>query len=147
MSGERKFRDPAEYAPSAPLPAPQEAWSARRLARLDARAKLDWRLAWVVTCAPFLGLVTAITLLFYGQRIGPVEIGLWLGMHVVTLIGVEVGFHRHFSHRAFQTHNVIRVFLAILGSMAFQGPVIWWAATHRRHHRYSDRLGDPHSPR
>jgi len=146
MSGERKLPDPAEYALPVPAPASQEAWSARRRARVDARAKLDWRLAWVVTCVPFLGLVMAITLLFCGYGIGPVEVGLWLGMHVVTLIGVEVGFHRHFSHRAFQTYQAIRVLLAILGSMAFQGPVIWWAATHRRHHRYSDRSGDPHSP-
>src|SRR5712692_6376404 len=128
MSGERKFRDPAEYVPPAPSPAPQGAWSASRLARRDAVAKLDWRLAWVVTCAPFLGLVTAISLLLSGYSLGPVEVGLWLGMHVVTLIGVEVGFHRHFSHRAFQTHQAMRVLLAVLGSMAFQGPVIWWAA-------------------
>jgi stearoyl-CoA desaturase (Delta-9 desaturase) len=117
-----------------------------RQARLASLARLDRRLAWVVTCVPALGFIVAMILPFFGYPIGAVEIGLWLGMHIPILIGVEVGFHRHFAHRSFGIHRAVRVILAILGSMAFQGPVIWWAATHRRHHRYSDQPGDPHSP-
>jgi stearoyl-CoA desaturase (delta-9 desaturase) len=30
--------------------------------------------------------------------------------------------------------------------MAIEGPVIQWVADHRRHHAFSDREGDPHSP-
>ncbi len=30
--------------------------------------------------------------------------------------------------------------------MAMQGPVITWVSDHRKHHKYSDREGDPHSP-
>jgi stearoyl-CoA desaturase (delta-9 desaturase) len=30
--------------------------------------------------------------------------------------------------------------------MAAQGPILFWAAMHRRHHAFSDRPGDPHSP-
>ena len=40
----------------------------------------------------------------------------------------------------------LRALFAVLGSMAVEGPVIEWVATHRKHHRYSDRPGDPHSP-
>ena len=40
----------------------------------------------------------------------------------------------------------VRALLAVLGSMAVEGPVIEWVATHRKHHRYSDSPGDPHSP-
>lgn len=36
--------------------------------------------------------------------------------------------------------------MAVLGSMAAEGPVIWWVAVHRRHHAFTDRPGDPHSP-
>ncbi|PYS89581.1 MAG: acyl-CoA desaturase [Acidobacteria bacterium] len=117
-----------------------------RPARLDNLARLDRRLAWVVTCAPAVGFGVAMLLLLCGYPVGAVEIGLWLGMHILILIGVEVGFHRHFAHRSFNLRRPVRVALAILGSMAFQGPVIWWAATHRRHHNYSDKPGDPHSP-
>jgi stearoyl-CoA desaturase (delta-9 desaturase) len=62
------------------------------------------------------------------------------------VIGIEVGFHRHFSHAAFRAPRPVRYALAIAGSLAVQGPVIFWVAIHRRHHRFSDRPGDPHSP-
>lgn len=117
-----------------------------RQARLASLARLDKKLAWVVTCAPPVGFVVAMVLPFYGYPISMLDIGLWLGMHVPILIGVEVGFHRHFAHRSFKTHRAVEIALAVMGSMAFQGPVIWWAATHRRHHKYSDQPGDPHSP-
>lgn len=68
----------------------------------------------------------------------------------VTLIpfgfGVTVGFHRLFTHRAFKTSAPMRLMWAVLGSMALEGPVIEWVAYHRRHHRFSDQEGDPHSP-
>ena len=61
-------------------------------------------------------------------------------------LGVTVGYHRLFTHRSFKTTRPVRAVLAVLGSMAVEGPVIEWAATHRKHHRFSDRPGDPHSP-
>ncbi|MGO9882437.1 MAG: acyl-CoA desaturase, partial [Solirubrobacteraceae bacterium] len=51
-----------------------------------------------------------------------------------------------FTHRSFKTTRSLRALLAVLGSMAVEGPVIEWVATHRKHHRFSDRHGDPHSP-
>lgn len=114
--------------------------------RLASLARLDRRLAWVVTLAPLAGFLVALALIAAGRPLGPLEIGLWLGMHLPILAGVEVGFHRHFAHRSFKAHRRVRQALAILGSMAFQGPVIWWAATHRRHHAFSDQPKDPHSP-
>jgi stearoyl-CoA desaturase (delta-9 desaturase) len=60
--------------------------------------------------------------------------------------GVTVGFHRLFTHRSFVANRPLKIVLASLGSMSFQGSLIGWVADHRRHHRYSDRPGDPHSP-
>jgi stearoyl-CoA desaturase (Delta-9 desaturase) len=60
--------------------------------------------------------------------------------------GVTVGFHRLFTHRSFKTGRALRVVFAVLGSAAVEGPVIEWVATHRKHHRFSDAEGDPHSP-
>jgi stearoyl-CoA desaturase (Delta-9 desaturase) len=60
--------------------------------------------------------------------------------------GITVGFHRLFTHRSFKTSRPMRLLWAVLGSMALEGPVIEWVAYHRRHHRFSDREGDPHSP-
>jgi stearoyl-CoA desaturase (delta-9 desaturase) len=61
-------------------------------------------------------------------------------------LGITVGYHRLFTHRSFKTTRALRVLLAVLGSMAVEGPLIDWASTHRKHHRFSDRRGDPHSP-
>jgi stearoyl-CoA desaturase (delta-9 desaturase) len=66
--------------------------------------------------------------------------------YTLTGLGVTVGFHRLFTHRSFKTTRVLRALLAVLGSTAVEGPVIEWVATHRKHHCFSDRPGDPHSP-
>lgn len=101
--------------------------------------------ALAIALIPFIGTIIAIAIALQ-SGIGPVEIGLLIGMYILTMIGITVGFHRHFTHRAFQTGTVIRVMLAILGSMACQGPLIYWVSNHRRHHRYGDQPEDPHSP-
>ena len=67
-------------------------------------------------------------------------------MYIVSFLGITVGFHRLFSHRSFRATRALRICLAVAGTFAFQGPVIRWAADHRRHHAFSDRDGDPHSP-
>lgn len=67
-------------------------------------------------------------------------------MYTLTGLGITVGYHRLFTHRSFKTTRTLRALLAVLGSMAIEGPVIEWVATHRKHHRFSDQAGDPHSP-
>jgi stearoyl-CoA desaturase (Delta-9 desaturase) len=67
-------------------------------------------------------------------------------IYLLTGLGVTVGFHRYFTHRSFSTTRPIRALLAILGSAAIEGPIISWVADHRKHHVFSDREGDPHSP-
>jgi stearoyl-CoA desaturase (Delta-9 desaturase) len=67
-------------------------------------------------------------------------------MQVATgLGGATLGFHRLFSHRSFATFRSVECILMILGCMAGSAP-FFWIATHRAHHRHSDRDGDPHSP-
>ena len=67
-------------------------------------------------------------------------------VYSLTGFGITVGFHRHLTHRSFTTYKPIRATLAALGSAAIEGPVISWVADHRKHHRFSDQQGDPHSP-
>jgi stearoyl-CoA desaturase (delta-9 desaturase) len=74
------------------------------------------------------------------------DVGVFLIMYVLTGLGVTVGFHRHLTHRSFATSRPLRAILAVLGSVAIEGPVISWVADHRKHHRFSDKEGDPHSP-
>jgi stearoyl-CoA desaturase (delta-9 desaturase) len=67
-------------------------------------------------------------------------------MYVPIGLGVTVGFHRLLTHRSFQTSPFLRGVFAALGTAAVEGPVIAWVANHRKHHAFSDREGDPHSP-
>jgi stearoyl-CoA desaturase (delta-9 desaturase) len=75
-----------------------------------------------------------------------VELGLLLGMYILTALGITIGFHRLFSHRSFEAASATRFVLAALGSMAVQAPLMKWVAIHRRHHEHSDQPNDPHSP-
>jgi stearoyl-CoA desaturase (delta-9 desaturase) len=59
---------------------------------------------------------------------------------------VTVGYHRLFTHQSFEPRPVLKWILAIAGSMSLQGSLISWVAIHRRHHAFSDKEGDPHSP-
>lgn len=94
---------------------------------------------------PTMLTLAAIALLFV-HPLGKSDIALFLFMWLATGLGLTVGFHRLFSHRAFATGSGISVALLILGSMAGRGPMISWVAMHRRHHECSDRDGDLHSP-
>ncbi len=95
--------------------------------------------------APLLGLIAAVVLL-WNRAIGPLELGLMAGFYVVTCMGVTLGYHRMFTHRAFEASRGFRAVIAIIGSMAVEGSVITWVADHRKHHAFTDKEGDHHSP-
>ena len=99
----------------------------------------------VFVVLPFLALVAAVPFA-WGWGLSWLDIGLAVFVYFLTLSGATVGYHRYFTHRAFKARRPLRVGLAIVGSMALQGSVITWVADHRRHHAFTDREGDPHSP-
>jgi stearoyl-CoA desaturase (Delta-9 desaturase) len=99
-----------------------------------------------VTVAGLAGIVAAALLTLAGRPISALDLGLFAGFFLAIGLGVTVGFHRHFTHRAFKATPATRAALAILGCMAAQGPVVFWVALHRLHHEFADRPGDPHSP-
>jgi stearoyl-CoA desaturase (Delta-9 desaturase) len=74
------------------------------------------------------------------------ELVLLAVFYVIFAHAITIGFHRLFTHRSFEARRPLKITLGVLGSMAFQGSLIGWVADHRRHHRYAERPGDPHSP-
>jgi stearoyl-CoA desaturase (Delta-9 desaturase) len=94
---------------------------------------------------PFLGFALLVVSL-WNRGFNGTDLALLLGMYVATGLGITVGFHRLFTHRAFETNRAVEVALAILGSMAVQSNLLTWVALHRRHHQHSDTPQDPHSP-
>ena len=99
----------------------------------------------IAVVAPPLGLASAMGLL-WGVAFHWADVAVLVGAYVVCAFGTTIGFHRYFSHRAFETGPIVKATLAILGCMTVQGPLTQWVTDHRKHHALSDREGDPHSP-
>jgi stearoyl-CoA desaturase (delta-9 desaturase) len=72
---------------------------------------------------------------------------LCIGLYALRMFALTAGYHRYFSHRTYKTSRFFQFLLALLGTTALQKGPLWWAAHHRRHHKYTDQDGDVHSPR
>src|SRR4051812_49474472 len=94
---------------------------------------------------PFLAVLAAAPMALRWGALSPVDVAIALVMYVLTGLGITVGFHRYFTHGSFKARRGLRVALAIAGSMAVEGNVTRWVAGHRKHHKFSDKEGDPHS--
>jgi len=99
----------------------------------------------IVTVVPFIGLAVAFWQSWEGL-LRASDLIVFAILYTATGFGVTVGFHRLLTHRSFKTTRPLRTLFAVLGSAAIEGPVISWVADHRKHHTFSDRPGDPHSP-
>jgi stearoyl-CoA desaturase (Delta-9 desaturase) len=106
------------------------------MSRLERNANL------VAVFLPFAAFIAAIVLF----NVSVLNLAILAGMYLLTAMGVTVGYHRLFTHRAFDAPRPVRYAFAVLGSMAVQGPLIDWVADHRKHHAFTDTEGDPHSP-
>jgi stearoyl-CoA desaturase (delta-9 desaturase) len=99
----------------------------------------------VAVVLPFAAFVASVPLL-WNDLVTALDLTILAVAYVLNVGSVTVGFHRLLTHRSFATHRSIEYALAVLGSMAVQGPVINWVADHRKHHAHTDVDGDPHSP-
>jgi stearoyl-CoA desaturase (delta-9 desaturase) len=106
---------------------------------------LEQIILYTFVVVPFLALAAVIPAV-WGWGLSWLDVGLAVGFYYLTLLGITVGYHRHFTHGSFKANRPLRLALAAIGGMAVQGPVVQWVADHRRHHAFSDREGDPHSP-
>jgi stearoyl-CoA desaturase (Delta-9 desaturase) len=99
----------------------------------------------VAIVIPFLAVPVGMYLML---KWGMPWVHVWVavGVYILTGLGITVGFHRLFTHCSFKTPKVVQAIFAVLGSMAVEGPLFRWVATHRQHHRHSDKEDDPHSP-
>ncbi|HLU59717.1 MAG TPA: fatty acid desaturase [Pseudonocardia sp.] len=100
---------------------------------------------YVFVILPLLALVVAIPFA-WGWGLTWTDVVIALVFYVASGLGITVGYHRYFTHGSFKAKRPLRFALALAGSLAMQGPVITWVADHRRHHAFSDKEGDPHSP-
>ena len=108
-------------------------------------SRLDRFLVGVFVVIPLLAVAAAVPLA-WGWGLGWHDIVIALVFYVVSGMGISMGFHRYFTHSSFKAVRGLKIAMAIAGSLAIEGEVLVWVADHRRHHKYSDKEGDPHSP-
>jgi stearoyl-CoA desaturase (delta-9 desaturase) len=99
----------------------------------------------VFVAVPLLAVLAAVPLA-WGWGVGWHDIVLAVAFYYVSGLGISMGFHRYFTHGSFKATRAFKIVLAVAGTLAIEGPVLVWVADHRKHHKYSDREGDPHSP-
>ena len=113
----------------------------------------DRPLASTTRMTPAWGIIFWLSLIHIGALAAPFTF-TWQGLLLAVVlhwltggIGICLGYHRLLTHSSFNTYRPIRWFLALVGGLAGEGSAIDWVANHRKHHAYSDKPGDPHSPR
>ena len=104
---------------------------------------------WGITLAVLLTPVAALVLVLSGVVASAftwTNVILAVVLYIVIAHGITIGFHRLFTHKSFEAKRPLKIALAVVGSMALEGSLISWVADHRRHHRFVEEDGDPHSP-
>jgi stearoyl-CoA desaturase (delta-9 desaturase) len=95
---------------------------------------------------PFLVVhLACFAAIWTGVTIEAVAIGV--GLYWLRIFAIGAGYHRYFSHRAYETSRIFQFVLAVIAQTTAQKSVLWWAANHRDHHLHSDTERDVHSPR
>ncbi len=68
-------------------------------------------------------------------------------LYFVRMFAITGFYHRYFSHKSFKTSRWFQFVMAVWGNTSMQRGPLWWASTHRHHHKHSDHEGDKHSVR
>jgi stearoyl-CoA desaturase (delta-9 desaturase) len=136
---------PQRHAYDGVKPFPQDFPDDPAAAATPVQRRIQVGVTGLIVVGPLVGLLFAVWSL-WGHGVGVADLVLAACFYLLTGLGVTVGFHRLLTHRSFTARPALRVALAVAGSMSFQGAVTSWVAIHRRHHAFTDRPGDPHSP-
>ncbi|HCC57268.1 MAG TPA: acyl-CoA desaturase [Solibacterales bacterium] len=102
---------------------------------------------------PINWLTTSFLIVFHAGAIAALFFFSWKALAVAVLLhwcgicfGISMGYHRLLTHRSYKVPKWMEYFFAVCGTLTLEGGPIFWVATHRIHHQFSDREGDPHSP-
>jgi stearoyl-CoA desaturase (Delta-9 desaturase) len=106
--------------------------------------RVNWPTSSFLIGTLFLSL-TAVPAYLWFFGIDWFQIGLFLVMFIACGFSITLGYHRLYSHLAFQAHWSVRLFTLIFGAGAFENSVLLWACEHRTHHKHVDHDDDPYN--
>jgi stearoyl-CoA desaturase (delta-9 desaturase) len=131
---------PSDGAPPSSSPLPSATLGG------DSKGSIEQIALLLFIALPFAALLAAVPLGFVWGGVSWLDLGLMVAMYFIGCHGITIGFHRYFTHGSFKARRPLRIALAVAGSLAVEGPLVRWVADHRKHHKFSDAEGDPHSP-
>jgi len=105
---------------------------------------LDGRISWInlaiLGLTPIIGIIGLLTCELQTKT-------MWWSLFYFAFsgLGITAGYHRLFSHRAYQANWITRFAFMLAGSSALEGSIKWWCGGHRIHHRYTDTPKDPYN--
>ncbi len=104
---------------------------------------------WITTIlfsVTFLVTLTAVPYWGFTQGYDLWQFGMFMAFWLFCGMSITTGYHRLWSHKAYEAHPAVRAFLAFWGAAALQNSILVWSSGHRRHHRYvDDNERDPYS--
>jgi len=101
---------------------------------------IDW-----MRIIPFILLhLSCLTVIWVGVSAFSVWVAIVL--YLLRMFAITAFYHRFFAHKSFKTSRAVQLTFAVIGASATQRGPLWWAAHHRKHHRFADQHADPHSP-
>ncbi|MCZ4496252.1 MAG: stearoyl-CoA 9-desaturase [Thermoleophilia bacterium] len=133
---------PTEPAASE-APAPTKIKGVRSLEEREVRFQRN--IVLFITIVPLLGFAAAVAWA-WGTSFHWPDAVAFVVMYTISIMGVTVGYHRMLTHSSFDTKPWVRYAWTGMAMLAIEGGPISWVADHRRHHAFSDKEGDPHSP-
>ena len=115
-------------------------------------ANLSSRIPWkqihwsntIFLLTTLLVTLTAVPAYLWRYGLDWFQAALFLGFFIATGMSITLGYHRLFSHKAFQAGWPVRLATLLFGAAAFENSVLCWAADHRRHHKFVDHDEDPY---
>src|SRR5688500_5895077 len=134
---------PTAAAPAPIAANPGETRSDSSLFRLP-RARINWTTSSFLIGTLALTLTAVPAYLWY-FGLDWFQVALFFVMFAACGFSISIGYHRLFSHIAFQAAWPVRLFTLIFGAAAFENSVLMWASEHRRHHKHVDHDDDPYS--
>ncbi|MEU7899072.1 acyl-CoA desaturase [Nonomuraea sp. NPDC049152] len=111
----------------------------------EPKTRVEMIIFGLVVGLPLVAIAAAVPFA-WGWGLGWTDIAIAFVFYIVSGLGVTVGLHRYFTHGSFKAKRPMKIALGIAGSLSLEMSVLDWVATHRKHHKFSDKEGDPHSP-
>jgi fatty-acid desaturase len=119
----------------------QEPYLSGEIVSVYTNKRPNWLIILVLT---FLHLGAAAALfMFSWHGLATAVVLYWVAVG----FGISLGYHRLHTHRSYKLPRLLEYFLAVCATLTLEGGPIFWVSTHRIHHQFSDKPGDPHSPR